>query len=115
VDEDDTTVALSQSTRTCPVFSFVVLVRTPTTVPGLRSAEAAGVARLADPAEEGTDRRGGGARGGGEAATQREEARGRDCGDASVPVESREWETVDGGISWCGGRWRGSRTASLEP
>ena len=103
-------VALRQSTRTCPVFSVAVLVRTRTTVPGFSCAGTAVVALNADPAEEGSHRSGGG-----EAATQHDEARGWDCGDASVTVEPREWEMVDGGISRCGGRGRGSRTASLEP
>ena len=107
--DDDTIVALRQSTRTCPVFSFAVLVRTRTTVPGFSCAGTRGVARNADPVEEGSDRSGGG---GGEAEVQRDEGRG--CGDASVTVEPREWEIVDDGTSWRGGRGHGPRTASLE-
>jgi len=110
--DDDTIVALRQSTRTCPVFSFAVLVRTRTTVPGFSCAGTRGVAWNADPAAEGSDRSSGG---GGEARVQRDEERDRGCGDASVTVEPREWEIVDDGTSWRGRRGHGPLKASLEP
>jgi hypothetical protein len=78
---DDTIIALSQNTRTSPVFSVVVLVRTPTAVPGLRCAEA-----LGDLAEETADRDGGVER---ETTGWRGEACGRGRG-ASVPERPRD-------------------------
>ena len=103
---DDTTIALSQNTSTSPVLRVVVLVRTPTAVPGARCAES-----LGDLAEETTDRDGGVER---EATGGRGEACGRGRG-ASVPARPREWEASDDGTSSRGGRERGSRTLSRMP
>ena len=59
--EGDTIVALSQNTRTSPVFSVVVLVRTPTSVPGVKCLSVPRVVDgLVDPIEDGVERGGGG-------------------------------------------------------
>jgi hypothetical protein len=103
-------VALSHSTRTCPVFSVVVLVRTQTTVPGFRCAGTPGVDPCEELVEDGADRGDGG-----EAVLQRDEARGRRCGDTSVTVGPRKWRIVEDGAARCGGRGHAPRTPpSLE-
>jgi len=59
----DTIIALSQNTRTSPVLSVVVLVRTPTAVPGLRFSSVPRVVGHAESTEGGAERGCGGVQG----------------------------------------------------
>jgi len=59
----DTIIALSQNTRTSPVLSVVVLVRTPTAVPGLRFSSVLRVVGHAESTEDGAERDGCGVQG----------------------------------------------------